>query len=80
VLVSDGVYTAGPDPRAAAAGFPALHVLLTGTERVGGGYWISPRRMAGRDVAAAGGGRVVPVESFRALPRRMVDLADHVLR
>jgi hypothetical protein len=41
---------------------------------------VAPHREAGRAVARAGGGRVVPVSGFRALPRRMVDLADHVLR
>jgi hypothetical protein len=41
---------------------------------------VAPHREAGRAVARAGGGRVVPVSGFRALPRRMLDLADHVLR
>jgi hypothetical protein len=83
VLVSDGVYTAGDDPRAAAARFSALHVLLTQDDAAHaprGEVWVAPHREAGRAVAQAGGGRVVPVSSFRALPRRMLDLADHVLR
>ncbi len=97
VLISDGVYTAGGDPRAAAARFSALHVLLThddaesgprggatwpsgGASRPRGEVWVAPHREAGHAVARAGGGRVVPVAGFRALPRRMLDLADHVLR
>jgi Mg-chelatase subunit ChlD len=115
VLVSDGLYTAGVDPRAAAARFGALHVLLThegpldgarpvavagrapdkaaagrfgargvrpstarGTSR--SGVWIAPKRSIGADVARAGGGRLVHVEGFATLPRRVLDLADHVLR
>ncbi len=116
VLVSDGLYTAGADPRAAAARFGALHVLLThegpldgerpgrGASRApdraaavgsaargarpadahGGagrsGVWIAPKRSIGADVARAGGGRLVHVEGFASLPRRVLDLADQVLR
>jgi hypothetical protein len=122
VLVSDGLYTAGVDPRATAARFRALHVLLThegpldespggaaprgalpnraatndgatsaaakraaGPSPAGGdmrrsGVWIAPRRSIGPDVARAGGGRLVHVEGFGSLPRRVLDLADHVLR
>jgi Mg-chelatase subunit ChlD len=113
VLVSDGLYTAGVDPRVAAARFAALHVLLTHegpleappgaggaeagstvsaasrrgaafTPAKGGmrrsGVWIAPKRSIGPDVARAGGGRLVHVEGFGSLPRRVLDLADHVLR
>ena len=102
VLVSDGIYTAGVDPRPAAARFAALHVLRTHVNSdgvapdvhlakagdaavpAGGayrrGFWVSPRRVIARDVARAGGGRLVDVDSFAALPRRMLDLVDHVLR
>ncbi len=107
VLVSDGLYTAGADPRPAASRFRSLHVLLTqdepaeelpaGAARRGTdvspaipppetrstrrrGIWIAPRRSIARDVARAGGGRLVRVDGFAALPRRMLDLADHVLR
>jgi Mg-chelatase subunit ChlD len=102
VLVSDGIYTAGGDPRGAASSFRALHVLLTqdpsskGTPSgaaagiasasapAGGayrrGFWVAPRRMTGPDLARAGRGQLVPVNDFAALPRRMLDLADHVLR
>lgn len=83
VLVSDGLYTTGPDPRKPAGRFGSLHVLHTSsaTEKRGnGGIWIAPWRQVGRDVAERGGGRVVEVSSFDELPRRMVDLADHILR
>ena len=81
VLVTDGLYTAGPDPRATAEKFSSLHVLHTdGTD---GGkpqtVWITPRRQVGRDVAQLGGGILVPVTTFAELPRRMLDLADRVL-
>ena len=109
VLVSDGLYTAGCDPRPAAARFRTLHVLLTG-ERAGAvgaaagtaaaptaprvpagppaahdlpgrpGLWIAPRRSVGPDLAIAGGGRLVRVAGFAALPRRVLDLSDHLLR
>jgi Mg-chelatase subunit ChlD len=83
VLISDGQYTVGHDPRKAAARFPSLHVLhtLAAEHRAGpGGYWITPLRQVGADVARIGGGRLVPVRSFEELPRRMLDVADMVLR
>ena len=102
VLVTDGLYTAGADPRPAAACFRALHVLLTqdgpaeelpvGATSRGAevspsaqsarryGLWIAPRRSVGRDLARVGGGRLVRVKGFASLPRRVLDLADHVLR
>jgi len=83
VLISDGQYTAGLDPRAAAARFATLHVLHTlaaeSAER-SAGFWITPRRQVGADVARIGGGRLVPVRSFQELPRRMLDVAETVLR
>jgi MoxR-like ATPase/Mg-chelatase subunit ChlD len=82
VLVSDGVYTAGADPRPAAGRFASLDVLLTGAAGGGarGEVWVTPRRQVGRDLAAIGRGHVVPVASFAELPRRMLDLAERVLR
>ncbi|MGO8683522.1 MAG: VWA domain-containing protein [Thermoleophilia bacterium] len=87
VLVSDGLYTAGADPRRAAARFRRLHVLLTQEQTVAGATdsararsWIAPKRLIGRDVARAGGGQLVPVDRFASLPRCMLDLADHLLR
>ncbi len=81
LLVSDCVYTVGPDPRAAAASFGALHVLLVDEPLSSGeGVWISPRRAVGEAVARASDGGVVRVSGFAALPRRMLEVADAVLR
>ena len=81
LLVSDGVYTVGRDPRAAAASFGALHVLLVDDPIASGdGVWISPRRAVGEAVARASDGGVVRVGGFAALPRRMLEVADAVLR
>ena len=44
------------------------------------GVWIAPQRSIGHDVARVGGGRLVHVDGFASLPRRVLDLADHVLR
>jgi Mg-chelatase subunit ChlD len=83
VLITDGMATAGPDPRPVAARFPALHVLHTKPgehTRLPTTVWISPRYEVGEDVARLGHGRLVPVAEFRELPRRMLELADLVLR
>jgi len=83
VLISDGQYTVGHDPRKAAARFPSLHVLHTlAAERTARpvGFWITPLRQVGADVARVGSGRLIPVRSFEELPRRMLDVADMVLR
>ena len=81
LLITDGVCTAGPDPCAAAARFRDLHVLLTHDDaRRSGSVWITPRRMVGEAVARAGNGGIVRVDGFAALPRRMLDVADKVLR
>ncbi|MFN8630422.1 MAG: VWA domain-containing protein [Chloroflexota bacterium] len=62
VLTTDGQYTVGHDLCKAAARFPSLHVLHTlaaeGTRP--GGFWITPLRQVGADVARIGGGRLVP--------------------
>ena len=81
VLISDGLYTAGPDPRTAAARFGSLQVLHTSAVPAGSrSVWIAPWRQAGRDIAEHGGGRAVPVATFAELPSRMLALADHMLR
>ena len=80
VLISDGQFTLGGDPRDIAARYTALHVLHT---RGAGGRttaWINPVRDAGADLARLGSGSLVPVASFEELPRRMLDLAEAVLR
>lgn len=80
VLITDGLYTRGADPRPVAARLPALHVLHTTVEKLPAGVWITPVRQVAADAARLGRGRLVPVESFEQLPRRMLDLADAVLR
>jgi MoxR-like ATPase/Mg-chelatase subunit ChlD len=81
VLVSDGQYTAGGDPRTAAARIERLHVLHTKTDEPGrSNVWINPVRQVGPDVARLGGGSLVPVRTFDELPARMLDLADGLLR
>jgi MoxR-like ATPase/Mg-chelatase subunit ChlD len=85
LLVSDGVYTSGADPLPAAARFGALHVLLMEERErrapdVPVTTWISPRLAVGEAIARAAGGGVVRVDGFAALPRRMLEVADRVLR
>ena len=80
VMLGDGEFTAGGDPRPVASRYRSLHMLRTKgavrTDRI----WITPTRQAAADVARLGGGRLVRVEAFEELPRRMLDLADGVLR
>ena len=81
LLISDGVYTAGPDPCPAAACYRDLHVLLTHDEaETSETLWIAPRRNVGEAVARSGNGGIVRVDGFAALPRRMLEVADRVLR
>ena len=75
VVVSDGLYTYGPDPRPLAGGFRGLHFLRTAGDRMPKGVWINPVRHVAADVASLGGGRLVPVASFEDLPRRTLELA-----
>jgi Mg-chelatase subunit ChlD len=86
LLVSDGVCTSGADPLPAAARFGPLHVLLT-EEQVAARdpaapatTWIAPRLRVGEAIAGAADGGLVRVDGFPALPRRMLDVADRVLR
>jgi MoxR-like ATPase len=87
LLVSDGVCTCGADPLPAAARFGRLHVLVV-EERAAASAdphrpattWISPRLAVGEAVARAAAGGVVRVDGFAALPRRMLEVADKVLR
>ena len=80
VLVSDGLFTYGPDPRPLASRFGALHVLRTAGDPMPSGVWLNPVRQAGADLATLGGGRLVPVAAFPDLPRRMLELAEAILR
>ena len=86
LLVSDGVYTSGADPLPAAARFGPLHVLLM--EELTSAVdptapittWIAPRLHVGEAIARAADGGLVRVDGFPALPRRMLEVADRVLR
>ena len=81
LLISDGMYTAGPDPCPAAARYRDLHVLLThDAAEASDTLWIAPRRNVGEAVARSGNGRIIRVDGFAALPRRMLEVADRVLR
>lgn len=72
LLITDGVYTAGGDPIEAARSYERLYVMLTAD------YKMNPELC--HAMANVGGGTVFRVESFADLPRRMLDVADHVLR
>jgi MoxR-like ATPase/Mg-chelatase subunit ChlD len=86
LLVSDGVQTSGADPLPVAARFGPLHVLLM--EEQGAAHdpdvpvttWIAPRLNVGEAIARAADGGLVRVDGFPALPRRMLEVADRVLR
>jgi MoxR-like ATPase/Mg-chelatase subunit ChlD len=86
LLVSDGVYTSGADPLPPAARFGPLHVLLMEEQpaaRDPGApvtTWIAPRLHVGEAIARAADGGLVRVDGFAALPRRMLEVADRVLR
>ena len=86
LLVSDGVYTSGADPLPPAARFGPLHVLLmeelTAARDPGAPVtsWIAPRLHVGEAIARAADGGLVRVDGFPALPRRMLEVADRVLR
>jgi len=86
LLVSDGVFTSGADPLPAAARFGPLHVLLMEeqTAALDPGApvttWIAPRLHVGEAIARAADGGLVRVDGFPALPRRMLEVADRVLR
>ncbi len=85
LLVSDGVFTSGADPLAAAGRFGELHVLLMEERErrepeAPVTSWISPRLAVGEAIARAADGGLVRVDGFSALPRRMLEVADRVLR
>jgi MoxR-like ATPase/Mg-chelatase subunit ChlD len=86
LLVSDGVHTSGADPLPAAARFGPLHVLLMEEQEAARGpgapvtTWIAPRLHVGEAIARAADGGLVRVDGFPSLPRRMLEVADRVLR
>jgi len=72
LLISDGVYTAGGDPTAEAGRFPRLHVLLTED-------YTMDLELA-RRIARVGRGSVFTVKGYDDLPRRMLEVANRLLR
>ncbi len=73
LLITDGVVTKGKaDPSFLGYRFPNLHVLLTEDK------YMDPDLC--RLIADAGHGEVFPVKTFQDLPRRMLDVANRVLR
>jgi MoxR-like ATPase/Mg-chelatase subunit ChlD len=72
LMITDGVYTRGGDPVPIAAQFPHLFVLLTEDYKM--------NEMLCRRMAGVGKGELFRVRSLVELPRRMVDVADRLLR
>ena len=72
LLITDGVYTAGGDPTSEAVRFPRLHVLLTEDYKMDEDLC---RRLARR-----GRGTLFRVDGYEELPRRMLDIANRLLR
>jgi Mg-chelatase subunit ChlD len=72
LLITDGVATVGGDPVPAAHRFPRLFVLLTEDYKMDAALC--------RRLADAGHGDVFPVRTYRDLPRRLLDVANRVLR
>jgi len=72
LLITDGVYTRGGDPTTLAATFPHLFVLLTEDYKM--------NEFLCRRMSQVGRGELFRVRSLAELPRRMVDIADRLLR
>jgi len=67
VLISDGCFNRGEDPRPFAKNFFNLHVLSLPTEKVWGG-------VVCRDLARLGKGRYMAVKSVNQIPRILMRL------
>ena len=72
LLITDGVYTAGGDPTRLADAFARLFVLLTED-------YVMDAELC-QKMARAGRGRIFRVNGYQQLPRRMIQVADRVLR
>jgi Mg-chelatase subunit ChlD len=72
LLITDGVYTAGGDPVEEASLLPRLFIFLTEDSKANSELC---ERMA-----RVGKGRSIPVRGYRDLPRRMVEMANQLLR
>lgn len=72
LLITDGVFTAGKDPVARAALFPKLYVLLTED-------YVMDAELC-QKMARAGRGEIFRVCGYQDLPRRMLEVANRILR
>ncbi len=73
MLITDGRPTKGKaDPSYLARRFPTMHVMLTEDKFMDADLC--------RLMADAGHGDVFPVHDFKDLPRRLLDVANRVLR
>ncbi len=72
LLITDGVHTAGGDPVPLAASFPRLHVLLTED-------YVMDDEVC-RRMARLGRGEAFTVRGYEDLPRRMLEVANRLLR
>jgi Mg-chelatase subunit ChlD len=72
LLITDGVSTAGGDPVPLAADFPRLHVLLTED-------YVMDEEIC-RRIARLGRGETFLVRGYADLPRRMLEVANKLLR
>jgi MoxR-like ATPase len=70
----------GPGGAAGSAAPSSATLGLAATGRPLVTTWISPRLHVGEAIARAAGGGLVRVDGFPALPRRMLQVADRVLR
>ena len=79
LLITDGVVTMGGDPVRLAHRFPRLFVVFTESQDA----LPSQQRKAEplcRSLADAGRGDMFPVRAYPELPRRLLDVANRVLR
>jgi hypothetical protein len=80
LLVTDGMFTAGSDPRIDATRFNDLPVLLIREHEHSGAGWVTPRRLVREAIARSGHGHVACVDGFSQLPRSVVEVAGRLLR
>ena len=71
ILITDGVYTMGGDPRAQAAKFPRLYVLVTEDYKMD--------RALCAELAGLGHGRSYPLEDYSVLPAVLNGLLREVM-
>ena len=72
ILMSDGKYTAGGNPKYLAKYVPRLHIVQVGKS------WAKNRFY--RSLAASGGGEFLNVPSFESLPKKLYTLVYRMVR